>query len=120
VQGIWAVALVFSGTFDMLTDMLIFVAWIFYALGAYGVFVLRKKEPNTPRSFKVPGYPLLPALFVIFAAAFLILTLYNDVTAYAAAAKAGKPALINSIFGTVLVLIGTPIYFMCRNRGSLD
>jgi basic amino acid/polyamine antiporter, APA family len=120
VQGIWAVALVFSGTFDMLTDMLIFVAWIFYALGAYGVFVLRKKEPNTPRSFKVPGYPIVPAVFVIFAAAFLVLTLYNDVTAYAAAAKVGKLALINSIFGTVLVLIGTPIYFMCRKQPSLD
>ena len=121
VQGIWAVVLVFSGTFDMLTDTLIFVAWIFYALGAYGVFVLRKKEPNTPRSFKVPGYPTVPALFVIFAAAFLILTVYNDVTAYAAAAKAGKPALINSAFGAALVLIGTPIYFACRKRGgSLD
>jgi APA family basic amino acid/polyamine antiporter len=121
VQGIWAVALVFSGTFDMLTDTLIFVAWIFYALGAYGVFVLRKKEPNTPRSFKVPGYPIVPALFVIFAAAFLVLTIYNDVTAYAAAAKAGKPALINSAFGAALVLIGTPIYFVCRKRGgSLD
>ena len=116
VQGIWAVALVFSGTFDMLTDTLVFVAWIFYALGAYGVIVLRKKEPNTPRTFKVPGYPVVPLLFVIFAAAFLIITVYNDVTAYAAAAQAGKPALINSAFGAVLVLIGTPIYFLCRKR----
>jgi APA family basic amino acid/polyamine antiporter len=115
-QGIWSVALVFSGTFDMLTDTLIFVAWIFYALGAYGVFVLRKKEPNTPRSFKVPGYPVVPALFVIFATAFLILTVYNDVTTYAAAVKAGKPALINSAFGAALVLMGTPVYFACRKR----
>lgn len=119
-QGVWAVILVFSGTFDMLTDTLIFVAWIFYAIGAYGVFVLRKKEPNTPRSFKVPGYPYVPAIFVVFAAAFLVLTVYNDVTSYAAAAAAGKPALINSAFGAALVLIGTPIYFLCRKRGSLD
>jgi basic amino acid/polyamine antiporter, APA family len=116
VQGIWAVVLVFSGTFDMLTDTLVFVAWIFYALGAYGVIVLRKKEPNTPRTFKVPGYPIVPWLFVIFAAAFLIITVYNDVTAYTAAIKAGKPALINSAFGAVLVLIGTPIFFLCRKR----
>jgi hypothetical protein len=68
----------------------------------------------------VPGYPIVPALFVICATAFLALTLYNDVTAYTAAAKAGKPALINSVFGTVLVLIGTPIYFLCRKRRSLD
>jgi len=118
VQGIWAVALVFSGTFDMLTDTLIFVAWIFYALGAYGVFVLRKKEPQTPRSFRVPGYPWVPALFVLFATVFLVLTVYNDVTAYAAAAKAGKPALINSAFGAALVLVGTPIYFICRKRSG--
>lgn len=115
-QGVWGVILVFSGTFDMLTDTLIFVAWIFYALGAYGVFVLRKKEPNTPRGFKVPGYPYVPAIFVVFASAFVLLTVYNDVMAYRAAAAAGKPALINSALGTALVLIGTPIYFICRRK----
>jgi APA family basic amino acid/polyamine antiporter len=82
------------------------------------VFVLRKKEPQTPRSFRVPGYPWVPALFVLFATVFLVLTVYNDVTAYAAAAKAGKPALINSAFGAALVLVGTPIYFICRKRSG--
>ena len=116
VQGIWGVVLVFSGTFDMLTDTLIFVAWIFYAFGAYGVIVLRKKEPNTPRPYKLPGYPWVPLAFVIFAAAFLIVTVYNDVVAYNAARAAGKHALINSALGTFLVLAGTPIYFLCRRR----
>lgn len=119
-QGIWGVVLVFSGTFDMLTDTLIFVAWIFYALGAYGVFILRKKEPETPRGFKVPGYPYIPAIFVIFATVFVLLTVYNDVIAYRAAAAAGKPALINSALGAALVLCGTPIYFLCRKKRSLD
>jgi APA family basic amino acid/polyamine antiporter len=115
-QCVWGVVLVFSGTFDMLTDTLIFVAWIFYAAASYGVIVLRKKEPNTPRPFKVPGYPFVPLAFVLFAAAFLLITIYNDISSYRVAVAAGKPALINSALGAVLVLGGTPIYFFCRKK----
>jgi len=118
VQGLWSILLVFSGTFDMITDMLVFVAWIFYAAGAYGVFVLRRKMPDAPRPYKVPGYPWVPAIFVVFAAVFVALTLYNDITGFRAAAAAGKPALINSVFGIVLVLLGTPIYLAYRRRSE--
>lgn len=117
-QGVWGVALVFSGTFDMLTDMLIFVAWIFYGIGAFGVFVLRRREPNTPRPFKTPGYPITPALFVLFAAAFVGMTVYNDIQTYRAAVAAGKPALINSVFGAGLVLLGAPLYFYFRSKAA--
>jgi basic amino acid/polyamine antiporter, APA family len=116
VQGCWSIALVFSGTFDMITDTLIFVAWIFYAAGAFGVFVLRRKMPDAPRPYRVPGYPFVPAVFVLFATAFLAFTIYNDVTAYRTAISAGKPALINSAFGAVLVLLGAPIYLWYRFR----
>jgi len=116
VQCLWAVALIFSGTFDTLTDTLIFVAWIFYAAGAFGVFVLRHKEPSAPRPCKVPGYPFVPVAFVVFAAVFLALTIYNDLANYRDAVARGKPALINSAFGLFLVLVGTPIYFLCRSR----
>ncbi len=115
-QGVWSVLLLFSGTFDTLTDTLIFVSWIFYGASAYGVFVLRRKEPDTPRPYRVPGYPVLPWIFILFAAAFLAFTLYNDITAYRAAVAAGKPAIINSGFGTFLVLIGAPIYFFYRRK----
>jgi len=118
VQGLWSILLVFSGTFDMITDMLVFVAWIFYAAGAYGVFVLRRKMPDAPRPYKVPGYPWVPAIFVVFAAVFVALTLYNDISGFRAAAAAGKPALINSLFGIVLVLLGTPIYLAYRRRSN--
>jgi APA family basic amino acid/polyamine antiporter len=118
VQGIWSVLLLFSGTFDTLTDTLIFVSWVFYAMGAYGVFVLRRREPNAPRPYKVPGYPLVPWIFIIFACVYLVLTVYNDVVAYQAAVAAHKPAIINSAFGLALVLIGTPIYFFYRSRRS--
>jgi basic amino acid/polyamine antiporter, APA family len=118
IQGLWSILLVFSGTFDMITDMLVFVAWIFYAAGAYGVFVLRRKMPDAPRPYRVPGYPWVPAIFVLFATVFVALTLYNDLSGFRAATAAGKPALINSVFGIALVLLGTPIYLIYRRRSS--
>jgi basic amino acid/polyamine antiporter, APA family len=115
-QGIWSVLLLFSGTFDTLTDTLIFVSWGFYAVGAYGVFVLRRKQPHAPRPYKVPGYPVVPWVFIFFAVLYLVFTVYNDLAGYRAAVAAGKPALINSAFGTALTLIGAPIYFFYRAR----
>jgi APA family basic amino acid/polyamine antiporter len=120
VQAVWSVLLLFSGTFDTLTDTLIFVSWIFYGASAYGVFVLRRKEPDTPRAYRVPGYPWLPWIFVLFSAAFLVLTIYNDVSAYSAAVAAGKPALINSALGAALVLLGAPVYFFYRRKMRAD
>jgi APA family basic amino acid/polyamine antiporter len=116
VQGIWSVALLFSGTFDTLTDTLIFVTWVFYAAGAYGVFVMRRKMPAAPRAYKVPGYPIVPWVFILFALIFLGFTVYNDFVTYREAIAAGKPALLNSVFGVALVLVGTPIYFFYRRR----
>ena len=98
--------LVLTGKFDDLTDMLIFVSWIFYAIGAYGVFVLRKKMPDVHRPYKVWGYPYVPIIFVIFATLFVILTLYYDITNYIN----GKTHIINSVFGLLLVAIGIPFY----------
>ena len=66
IQGVWSSLLVLSGSFDQLTDMLVFAAFLYYGAMAAGVFVLRKKEPNTPRPIKAFGYPVLPALFILF------------------------------------------------------
>ncbi len=102
VQGVWASILVISGSFDSITDTLIFASWLFYALGVAGVIVLRKKMPNEPRSYKVPLYPLTPILFILFAAFFLI----NSIIA----------APISSLCGLGLVLIGVPIYFYYKKE----
>src|SRR5204863_185482 len=83
---------------------LIFVSWVFYAMGAFGVFVLRRKEPTAPRPYKVPVYPIVPWVFIVFATVYLAFTVYNDVLGYQAAVAAGKPAMIDSAFGTVLVV----------------
>jgi APA family basic amino acid/polyamine antiporter len=116
VQAIWSILLLFSGTFDTLTDTLIFVSWFFYVANAMAVIVLRRREPDALRPFKVPGYPFVPAVFVLFGVVYLVLTLVNDVSAYRKAVAAGQPALLNAALGLGLVFLGTPIYWYYRMR----
>ncbi|HRP02564.1 MAG TPA: amino acid permease [Candidatus Kapabacteria bacterium] len=116
LQAVWSSILVFSGSFDDLTDMLIFVSWIFYAFGALGVFVLRKKMPDAPRPYKVPGYPYLPAIFVIFAFGFVFLTLYEDISNFIN----GKSEMINSTFGLILTALGIPLYYYFKRKNRLE
>jgi APA family basic amino acid/polyamine antiporter len=102
IQGLWASAITMTGSFDQLTDMLIFVSWIFYGLGAYGVFVLRKKMPNAERPYKAFGYPILPAFFVIFSMFFVGFSIWYNVR--------------NAVLGLILVVIGIPLYFYFRKQ----
>ncbi|GAB5466188.1 MAG: amino acid permease [Candidatus Kapaibacteriales bacterium] len=108
LQAVWTSALIISGTFDILTDMLIFVSWIFYAAGAAGVFVLRRKMPDAPRPYKVWGYPVVPIVFVVFAAVYVVFTLITDVQAYVN----GESEIIRSVFGLALLMPGIPLYFI--------
>jgi APA family basic amino acid/polyamine antiporter len=102
VLGIWSSLLVMTGTFDIITDYVIFAAWLFYGLGAYGVFILRKKMPDAARPYKVWGYPYTPILFVIFSAVFLLNTIISDTQ--------------NAMMGVLLILLGLPIYFYKKIR----
>lgn len=118
-QAVWTSVLVLSGTFDTLTDMLIFVSWIFYGLGAFGVFVLRKKMPDHPRPYKVFGYPFVPLIFVVFSIFFVGFTVYSDILNFINNNFApGEPRIIKSMFGLLLVLAGVPfyIYFKIKNK----
>ncbi|HUR45656.1 MAG TPA: amino acid permease [Candidatus Saccharimonadales bacterium] len=117
-QAAWSILLLFSGTFDTLTDTLIFVSWFFYVANAWAVLVLRRKEPSAPRPFKVPLYPYVPVIFVCFGFVYLLLTLNNDIAAYRKALAAGQPALLNTALGLALVFSGTPIYWYYRRRLS--
>lgn len=114
LQAVWTSILVFSGTFDTLTDMLIFVSWVFYALGAFGVFVLRRTMPNVPRPYRVWGYPLIPAIFIAFACLYVGVTVYGDIVAY----NEGRAEIINSAFGLFLVGMGIPFYIYFRSKNK--
>ena len=94
--------LILSGTFDQLTDMLIFVSWAFYGLLAVALIVARVRFPKLERPYRVPGYPVLPVLFVIFCAAYVVLSIHQNTR--------------NALFGTLLVLPGIPAYFLFRRR----
>ena len=104
IQGGWASVLVFSGSFDLLTDMLIFAAFIFYGAGAWGVITLRKKLPLTKRPFKVPLYPVVPILFTLFSAVLVIRTIWD------------QPGM--AAFGLLLILLGVPFYFFWRRQNG--
>ena len=113
-QCLWACLLVFTGTFDMLTEMLIFVSWAFYGLAAFGVFLLRKREPRADRPYRVWGYPVVPAVFVVFAAAFLVFSLISDYQQYQQGLVDGTDPILNSVYGLFLLGSGLPFYFLFR------
>ena len=95
-QGIWACILVLSGTFDQLTDMIIFAVFIYYGATTLGVFILRKKMPDAPRPYKVWGYPVIPAIVVLFCVALLLNTIFS------------RPR--EAAIGAALMLTGVPMY----------
>jgi len=97
MQAAWACVLAASGTYDQLTDYVIFASWIFYGLVTSAVFVLRAKAPELPRPYKTLGYPVVPLVFVVVACWLVINTLIN------------RP--VESVAGLVLVALGLPVYF---------
>ena len=105
-QGFWSCLLVLTGTFDTITDYVIFASWLFYMLGAYGVIVLRKKMPDVHRPYKVWGYPYTPMIFVIFSFLFLVNTIISDYE--------------NAAMGALLILLGLPFYFWKVYRNKIS
>ena len=102
IQAFWAIALVFSGTFDQLTDMLVFASFIFYGSTALGVIILRIKHPEIERKYKVIGYPFVPALFFLFCVALFIMTIIN------------QP--YQAIWGLTLMATGLPVYWWLSRK----
>ncbi len=96
MQAGWSALLVFSGAYNELLDCVMFSAVLFYALATVGLFVLRWKEPATPRPVRVPLYPLVPLLYLLFCLAFM------------AAVLVTKPQYTWP--GMALVLLGLPLY----------
>jgi len=108
----WSILLIFSGSFDMLTDMLIFVSWFFYGMSALGIIRLRKTMPDAVRPYRVWAYPWPTVVFVLFTAVFLVATLYTDIQLY----QQGKTHLINAAFGMLIAGMGIPLYFISRKQ----
>ncbi|HKN67816.1 MAG TPA: amino acid permease [Gemmatimonadaceae bacterium] len=101
-SSVWAMILAATGTFEQLLTYVVFVGWIFYALGALAIFAYRRREPELYRPFRTPGYPVTPILFVLSAAAIVINTVVT------------QPR--NVIFAIGLMVLGIPAYYMWRSR----
>jgi len=114
LHGIWSSILIMSGSFDMLADMFTFVAWVAYLFGAIGIFILRKKMPYHPRPYKVWGYPVVPLLFIAFAAFYVESTVWNDIARYVA----GEVPVINSLLGLMMVATGIPLYLYFKRQSK--
>lgn len=99
LQGVWSVVLLsFWGTFETLTDNVVFVFWIFYALGAGAVIRMRQREPHTHRPYRVVGYPVVPLVFILAAVLLTGNTLYQ-------APKQSLQALFLVLTGAILYAI---------------
>jgi len=104
LQGIWSSVLVLSGSFDQLTDMLIFAVFIFYGATALGVIILRRRMPDAPRPYKVWGYPVVPVFYILFCIGLFINTIVS------------KPR--EAAIGLILIAAGIPVYWILQKRNS--
>lgn len=104
LQSSWAAVLMLLwGTFESLTTYVVFMDWIFMTMAAIGIFIFRKRQPETDGTkYKVPFYPLVPMLFIGISAWFLISTIL------------GRP--IQAVAGLLLMGIGLPVYFYFKRQ----
>ncbi|MHB1329138.1 MAG: APC family permease [Gemmatimonadales bacterium] len=100
----WGAVLAMSGTFGILLTYVVFIGWIFYGLGGLSVFVFRRREPDAPRPFKVPFYPVTPILFVLSAAVIVLNTIVSNP--------------LQGVIGIGGVLLGLPVYFWWRRSSA--
>jgi APA family basic amino acid/polyamine antiporter len=107
VQGLWAMALLMTGRYAALLDYVVFCDWIFFGLAVVSLFVLRRSDrraglANLPGAFRVPGWPLTPALFVA-AAAYVVI---GSITS--------NPG--NALLGGTILALGVPVFLYWRGR----
>lgn len=102
-QCAWAAVLLITGSYETLVDYAMFALWLSYALMVAGVMVLRRKQPDLPRPYRMWGYPVTPTLFLAITAWFLINMLWT------------RP--LPSLAGFALIAIGTPVYFLWARPG---
>jgi APA family basic amino acid/polyamine antiporter len=103
VQGLLStVLLLVVGRFQQLFELAIFAEWLFYLITATTIFVYRKRLPDAPRPYRVWGYPLLPALFILASAVLLFFSYAENFR--------------NSLIGTAIILAGIPLFLAIRRR----
>ena len=102
IQGLWAAVLTLTGTFEELITLVVFVNFMLWIASASTVFVLRKKQPDLDRPYKVWGYPYVPAFFIIFSSAIMVNTFFKSPE--------------QSLIGLGLTLLGIPAFWYWKKK----
>jgi len=104
IQCVWASLLCLSGSYGDLLDYVVFAVLLFYILTIAGIFILRKTKPDVERPYKAFGYPVLPMLYIVLAAAICIdLLIFKPNYTYP---------------GLFIVLLGVPVYFLWKRKSE--
>jgi APA family basic amino acid/polyamine antiporter len=103
-QAAWGSVLALSGSYDNLTDSVIFASWLFYGLSTASLFVFRRTMPDAPRPYRALGYPLVPMIFVLVTTALLINT-------FIAAPR-------EALRGMLMLIAGLPLYWYWSRRST--
>lgn len=102
LTGTLATIFALTGSFDALTDYVVFAMWLFYALVAATVFVYRRKFPDLERPYRVWGYPVVPVVFLLVGLWLIVSTILNSPR--------------QSLTGMVLIALGLPVYYYFSRR----
>ncbi len=101
-QGVWSAALALSGRYDQLYTYVMFMMVLSYVAGVLALFLFRWKRPDMPRPYRCTGYPWLPAIYLLVAGAWAVITIFE------------RPK--ESLAGILIVLVGVPGYIYWRRR----
>ncbi|MEW5674812.1 amino acid permease [Flavobacterium enshiense] len=101
-QCVWASALCLTGKYGDLLDFVVIIVLIFYILTIYGIFILRKKQPDAERPYKAFGYPFLPFAYIVIASAISISLLITKFSTCG--------------WGVLIMLTGIPVYYMTQRK----
>lgn len=105
LEGLLACLYVLSGSFEILTNLAMFVVWIFFIITVAGIFKLRKSFGHLKRTYHVPLYPFMPIVGIAGGLYIVISTIFND--AYTAG------------FGIAITLTGLPVYAMIKKKSKV-
>ncbi len=105
LQALWSSVLVATGTYRILFTRVVYTEWIFFALMAFGLYIFRRK-PGIVRGFNIWGYPVVPAIFIVFSVAIVVNQVVSD------------PG--ESVFGLTVVLLGVPVYYLWVKRSPKE
>jgi APA family basic amino acid/polyamine antiporter len=103
LQAVWASALVWTGTYRQLFTRVIFTEWIFFGLMTAGIFLLRRRPGYRP-AYRIWGYPLVPAVFVLSSALIV--------------AQRIRAEPLESVIGLAIVGLGVPVYYLWARKGG--